>query len=175
MLSRSIAGSLSTCQPRSKCGRGLAPDSGGSASTSINCAAAIEASLKLDISHRGPAVLSRSIAGSLSTCQLRSKCGRGLAPDSSGSASTSINCAAAIEASLKLDISHRGPAVLSRSIAGSLSTCQPRSKCGRGGATIRLAPDSSGSASTSINCAAVIEASLKLGISHRDQRCSRDL
>ena len=34
-----------------KCGRGLAPDSGVSANTSTNCAAAIEASLKLDISH----------------------------------------------------------------------------------------------------------------------------
>ncbi|MBB6286877.1 ribosomal protein S27E [Pseudomonas sp. JAI120] len=162
MVPRSIAGPLSTCQLRSKCGRGLAPDSGGSASTSINCAAAIEASLKLDISHRGPAVLPRSIAWSLSTCQLRSKCGRELAPDSGGAASTSINCATAIEASLKLDISHRGPAVFSRYIAGSLSTCQLRSKCGRG-----LAPDSGGSASTSINCATAIEASLKLDISHR--------
>ncbi|WP_236238729.1 hypothetical protein, partial [Pseudomonas rhodesiae] len=52
-----------------KCGRGLAPDSGGSANIPANSAAAFEASLKLDISHRGLAVSMRSAARLLSICQ----------------------------------------------------------------------------------------------------------
>jgi len=59
---------------------GLAPDSGMSANISINCTAAIEASLKLDISHRWPAVPTRSTAGQLPTCQPSSNVGGGLLP-----------------------------------------------------------------------------------------------
>jgi hypothetical protein len=40
----------------SKCGRGLAPDSGVSANSFASHATAIEASLKLDISHSGSAL-----------------------------------------------------------------------------------------------------------------------
>ena len=64
-------------------------------------ATAIEASLKLDISHNGSALPARSPAKHTHT-----NCGRGLAPDGGGSANPSISHAAAIEASLKLDISH---------------------------------------------------------------------
>ena len=143
---------------RSKLWEGACADSGVSASPSINCAAAIEASLKLDISHRGSAVPTRSTAGQLTTCQPGSNVGGGLLPVS--------------QPLYQLCRRHRSLAEarpLPQGISGAheiysraTSHLPTELKCGRG-----LAPDSGGSASPSINCAAVIEASLKLDISHR--------
>jgi len=115
-----------------KGGRGLAPDSGGSANIPANSTAAFEASLKLDISHRGFGGILEMYSRAAFYLSTTIKCGRGLAPDSGKSANIPANSTAALEASLKLDISHRGLAVSLRSTAGLLSTCQQRSSVGGG-------------------------------------------
>src|SRR5450830_187501 len=156
----------STVAQQGKCGRELAPDCSGSATNKLTDPAPSGASplphfelhlLRGKISGYRPARYARR-GPAPSTVAQQGKCGRGLAPDCSGSATNKLTDPAPSGASSL-------PHFELRLLRGRISGCRParyawrgpapsnvaqQGKCGRGGATIRLAPDCSGSATNKL-------------------------